>query len=113
RENSCPISAFQAVHSWHIVLLSAPPSPPSYTEVPAWHPIVNPFADNRFMNPVPPVRILLLATLLLFGGSAPLPAEPLPALLSDDSLTGFEVPDGNIWWEVEEGILHGKSDPEQ
>lgn len=65
------------------------------------------------MNPVPSVRILLLATLLLFGGSVPLPAEPLPALLSDDSLTGFEVPDGNIWWEVEEGILHGKSDPEQ
>jgi hypothetical protein len=59
-----------------------------------------------------PFKILILSWLLLIGGAA-VQAQPLATLLEADSLAGWDVPDDNIWWEVKEGVLQGRSDPSQ
>lgn len=39
-------------------------------------------------------------------------AQKMKPLFNGKNLKGWEVPENNIWWSVEKGVLHGKSDPE-
>jgi hypothetical protein len=57
-------------------------------------------------------HLMIVAALGVACGS-PLSADPLARLLEQDNFTGWKVPEQNLWWTVEEGVLSGKSDPEQ
>lgn len=56
---------------------------------------------------------LLGASLFLALAGTAAEGQTLPFLLEEDSLKGWKVPENNLWWTIEEGILAGKSDPDQ
>ena len=57
----------------------------------------------------------LLAALLVaaVGMAGEVEKRPLPAAFNGEDLSGWEVPEDNIWWKVEDGILNVESGPEQ
>ncbi len=59
------------------------------------------------------MSLVLAAWLGIVGWGVVAQGQTLPVLLEPDSLKGWKVPENNIWWTVEEGVLFGKSDPDQ
>ncbi|MEH6682187.1 MAG: DUF1080 domain-containing protein [Sediminicola sp.] len=59
------------------------------------------------------VLFFLLATLLpAHSQNASVNQEPAP-LFDGKTFNGWKVPDNNQWWEIENGILVAKNDPEK
>lgn len=56
---------------------------------------------------------MLGASLCLAFAGTLAEGQTLPILLEADSLKGWQVPENNLWWTIEEGVLSGKSDPDQ
>src|SRR5690606_12045781 len=56
---------------------------------------------------------MLAVLLCLSVGSLAAEGQTLPRLLEEDNFEGWQVPEDNLWWTVEEGVLSGKSDPDQ
>lgn len=38
-------------------------------------------------------------------------ADGLPTIFNGNDLAGWKVPEGNIWWKAEDGVLHCESGP--
>lgn len=57
---------------------------------------------------------LPLAVALCTNWCAPLPAvgNELPSIFNGDDLSGWAVPKDNVWWRVEDGVLHAQNDPD-
>ncbi|TWU27724.1 3-keto-disaccharide hydrolase [Bythopirellula polymerisocia] len=55
--------------------------------------------------------ILLCAIGATLGSSAN--GQELPSAFNGTNLTGWQVPENNVWWKVEEGSLTATSDPER
>src|SRR5210317_1682767 len=58
------------------------------------------------------IRKALVAVLFL-SSAACAAAEELPVIFNGKDLKGWKVPDDNIWWRVEEGVLQVRSGPKQ
>jgi len=52
-----------------------------------------------------------VGALLVAAGSAV--AAPLPAAFNGEDFTGWQVPEENLWWTIEDGTLHVENDPER
>ena len=65
---------------------------------------------NRQMTAL---SLLLTASLALALTPRWAVAQKLPPVFDGKSLSGWRVPDGNIWWSVEEGTLKVESGPER
>ncbi len=56
----------------------------------------------------------MIAILLLLYGFITIEEEPtLKKIFNGKNLNGWKIPEGNIWWTVNDGILQAKSDPDQ
>ena len=58
----------------------------------------------------------LTAIVLLFTAALPsgnTSAEPLPSVFNGHDLSGWKVPEGNVWWHAKDGVLHVTSGPDQ
>lgn len=62
---------------------------------------------------IPQIFSFLLLTILSATGSCQSGDPELKPIFNGKDLQGWAVPDNNIWWTVENGILYGKSDPDQ
>ena len=56
--------------------------------------------------------ILLFFTLFIFLIGACAQEPEFKPLFNGTDFTGWQEPDDNVWWTIEEGVLIGKSDPE-
>ncbi len=63
----------------------------------------------------------MIATLKLIGAvlfalvtvGSSLSAQELPKIFNGDDLSGWKVPDSNVWWKVHDGILEATSDADK
>ena len=62
---------------------------------------------------IPQLFSLLLFTFLSVTGSCQSSDPELKPIFNGKDLQGWAVPENNVWWLVEDGILYAKSDPEQ
>lgn len=51
------------------------------------------------------IGCLLLSTTIGFS-------QKMKPIFNGKNLKGWEEPENNLWWTIEEGVLHGKSDPD-
>lgn len=56
---------------------------------------------------------ILLSTLLLAGSPLAHAGEKLAPIFNGKDLSGWSVPENNIWWLVEDGVLQVRSGPEK
>lgn len=55
----------------------------------------------------------LLSIVISTISPLPLSGQELPSAFNGKDLTGWQVPEDNIWWKVHEGVLTTKSDPKR
>jgi|GEM_PF-621640 len=65
------------------------------------------------MKLLKPILTLLTATALFSAALASAQAPKLKLLFNGKDLSGWKVPEGNIWWIAEDGILEVRSGPEK
>ena len=56
---------------------------------------------------------IAIAACFANGGVAQIRADELPSVFNGKDLTGWRVPEGNIWWHVADGELKVRSGPEK
>ena len=56
---------------------------------------------------------ILLSTLLLAASPLVHAEEKLDPIFNGKDLSGWSVPENNIWWLVEDGVLQVRSGPEK
>lgn len=59
------------------------------------------------------ILILALSVASLAGSASPLLAEPLPKIFTGNDLSGWKVPEENVWWKAADGLLRVQSGPKQ
>ena len=57
------------------------------------------------------IRTLLFSA-ILFLSQIVTAGEALPSVFNGKDLSGWKVPENNLWWSVKDGVIRGKSDPE-
>ncbi|MGI9545499.1 MAG: 3-keto-disaccharide hydrolase [Cyclobacteriaceae bacterium] len=62
---------------------------------------------------IPQLFTLLFLTFLSVSGTCQSNNPKLEPIFNGKDLQGWAVPENNVWWIVEDGILYAKSDPEQ
>lgn len=63
---------------------------------------------NRFAT-----LLVFLSSLALIAPAHPAGAEGLPSVFNGKDLSGWKVPENNVWWKVKDGILQVRSDAEK
>ena len=63
--------------------------------------------QNRYL------LVLQIASLALVAAPRITQAQRLPLAFDGKNLAGWRVPEGNIWWSVEKGVLKVESDPKR